>query len=40
MPGRDRYPWVDRIAWLLIAASLVGVLIHGVGRLLASRAKS
>ena len=34
MPGRDRYPLVDMAGWLLVASTLVGVLIHGLGRYL------
>ncbi len=40
MPGRDAHPWIDRIGWLLIAATLAGVLLHGLARLIASRRKA
>jgi octaheme c-type cytochrome (tetrathionate reductase family) len=33
MPGRDANPWIDRIGWLLAAATLAGVLMHGLMRL-------
>lgn len=34
MPGRDTNPWIDRIGWLLVLATLAGVLLHGLVRLL------
>jgi hypothetical protein len=33
MPGRDANPWIDRIGWLLVLATLAGVLLHGLVRL-------
>ncbi len=33
MPGRDSNPWIDRIGWLLVAATLAAVLLHGLVRL-------
>ncbi len=33
LPGRDRNPWIDRIGWILVAATLAGVLLHGLVRL-------
>lgn len=33
MPGRDRNLWVDRIGILLVAAALLGVLGHGLLRI-------
>lgn len=32
LPGRDANPWVDRLGWLAIAGTLIGVLIHGAIR--------
>lgn len=32
MPGRDRLGILDLMGWLLVAGSLVGVLLHGLGR--------
>ncbi|MEA3277742.1 MAG: tetrathionate reductase family octaheme c-type cytochrome [Pseudomonadota bacterium] len=37
MPGRDANPWIDRIGWLLVAATLAGVLLHGLMRLVFRR---
>ena len=37
MPGRDSFSWLDRIGWLLVLATLAGVLLHGLGRLFISR---
>ena len=34
MPGRDRNLWVDRIGILLVAGTLLGVLGHGLLRIL------
>lgn len=34
LPGRDTNPWIDKIGWLLVAATLAGVLLHGLGRLI------
>ncbi len=33
MPGRDRVKAVDIIGWLVIMASIVGVSLHGLGRI-------
>lgn len=33
MPGRDYQPWLDFIGWLIVLATLVGVLLHGLGRI-------
>ncbi|MFZ5572365.1 MAG: tetrathionate reductase family octaheme c-type cytochrome [Thermodesulfobacteriota bacterium] len=35
MPGRDRYKAVDLIGWFVIAASIAGVALHGLGRVFA-----
>jgi octaheme c-type cytochrome (tetrathionate reductase family) len=37
MPGRDRSGLLDAIGWGLVAASLLGVGIHGAGRAVTSR---
>jgi hypothetical protein len=37
MPGRDTQPMIDLIGWILIAATLAGVLLHGLVRLIANR---
>ncbi|KAA6186112.1 tetrathionate reductase family octaheme c-type cytochrome [Thiohalocapsa marina] len=37
LPGRDSHPQVDRIGGLVIAATLLGVLLHGLGRFLMAR---
>lgn len=37
MPGRDRFDWLDKIGWLLVLATLAGVLLHGFARLLSSK---
>ena len=34
LPGRDSNPWIDRIGWLLVAATLAGVLLHGLVRIM------
>jgi len=39
MPGRDRFGLLDTLGWALVAASLVGVLLHGTGRLLTNGRK-
>ena len=40
MPGRDSNPWIDQIGWLLALATLAGVLVHGLMRLLFGRRKA
>jgi octaheme c-type cytochrome (tetrathionate reductase family) len=40
MPGRDANPWIDRIGWLLAAATLAGVLLHGLTRLIVGRRRA
>jgi octaheme c-type cytochrome (tetrathionate reductase family) len=40
MPGRDTNPWIDRIGWLLVAATLAGVLLHGLVRLIVGRRRA
>jgi hypothetical protein len=32
MPGRDQFRILDSIGWLAILGSLVGVVLHGLGR--------
>ena len=33
MPGRDRSGLLDTIGWVVVAGSLLGVALHGVGRI-------
>lgn len=37
LPGRDANPWIDRIGWLLVLATLAGVLLHGLVRIASRR---
>ena len=37
MPGRDLHPWIDRIGWILVAATLAGVLLHGLVRVVSRK---
>ncbi|MGB5736476.1 MAG: tetrathionate reductase family octaheme c-type cytochrome [Thiohalocapsa sp.] len=37
LPGRDTNPLIDLVGWVLIAATLIGVLLHGLGRYIAAR---
>ncbi len=39
MPGRDFFGGVDGIGWILAGGALLGVVIHGLGRLFAGRAR-
>lgn len=39
MPGRDCNPWVANAGWVLVIGSLVGVFLHGLGRLISSKNK-
>jgi hypothetical protein len=32
MPGRDGAGLIDTLGWLVVLGSLVGVVLHGVGR--------
>jgi octaheme c-type cytochrome (tetrathionate reductase family) len=34
IPGQNRYPWLDRLGWLIVAGTAGGFLLHGLGRLL------
>jgi len=34
MPGHDRNLWLDRIGWLLVAATLFGVVMHAIARVI------
>ena len=34
MPGYDRNVWLDRIGWLLVAATLFGVVMHAIARVI------
>jgi octaheme c-type cytochrome (tetrathionate reductase family) len=36
MPGRDKAAIIDTLGWLLILGSLIGVVIHGIGRIVAN----
>jgi hypothetical protein len=36
MPGRDSVRLLDMGGWALVAASLLGVILHGLGRFLSS----
>ncbi|MGM0951641.1 MAG: tetrathionate reductase family octaheme c-type cytochrome [Pseudomonadota bacterium] len=36
MPGHDRNLWLDRIGWLLVAATLFGVVMHAAARVIFS----
>jgi octaheme c-type cytochrome (tetrathionate reductase family) len=40
MPARDHQPWIERLGWLAVAGALAGVLVHALGRMIASRRKS
>ena len=33
MPARDRFKVVDTLGWGLVLVSLIGVLLHGLGRI-------
>ena len=37
VPGQSRFAWLDLIGWLVVLGTLVGVLLHGFGRLVASK---
>ena len=32
MPGQSRFGWLDLVGWLVVLATLGGVLLHGLGR--------
>jgi hypothetical protein len=32
MPGRDRTGTLDVMGWIVVLGSLLGVLVHGLGR--------
>jgi hypothetical protein len=34
MPGHNGNIWLDRIGWLLVAMTLIGVVLHGLARIL------
>jgi len=36
MPGRDHNSWINTIGWILVLGSLIGVLLHGLGRIFSS----
>jgi octaheme c-type cytochrome (tetrathionate reductase family) len=33
MPGRDYNPWINTAGWVLVIGSLMGVTLHGLGRI-------
>lgn len=37
MPGRDRSVWLDRIGWFAVLATLAGVFVHLLGRIVIGR---
>ena len=37
MPGRDRNRWINTLGWAAVLGSLIGVTIHGLGRVFAAR---
>ena len=40
MPGRDHFPLLDSLGWLLVIGSLVGVVIHGFVRIVSKSNRS
>jgi hypothetical protein len=36
MPGRDHNSWINTIGWILVLGSLIGVSLHGLGRIFSS----
>jgi octaheme c-type cytochrome (tetrathionate reductase family) len=38
MPGRDHNSWINTIGWILVLGSLLGVSLHGLGRIFSSSA--
>ncbi|WP_029895856.1 tetrathionate reductase family octaheme c-type cytochrome [Desulfohalovibrio reitneri] len=40
VPGRDHLPWLDAAGWGLAAASLAGVMLHGLVRFIAMRRRN
>jgi octaheme c-type cytochrome (tetrathionate reductase family) len=40
MPGHNRNEWLDKIGWLLVLVTLVGVLVHGIARVIVRGRKS
>jgi hypothetical protein len=36
MPGRDHNSWINTIGWVLVVGSLIGVSLHGLGRIFSS----
>jgi len=40
LPGRDRVSWIDTIGWSLFVLSIIGVLIHGLLRVVFRMARS
>ncbi|MBF0218948.1 MAG: tetrathionate reductase family octaheme c-type cytochrome [Gammaproteobacteria bacterium] len=40
MPGRGDFPLLDKLGWLLVLATLAGVLLHGIGRVVLGKNRS
>ncbi|MEW5910695.1 MAG: cytochrome C, partial [Thermodesulfobacteriota bacterium] len=36
MPGRDRNRWISSIGWIAVLGALIGVSLHGLGRVFTS----
>ena len=36
MPGRDHNSWINTLGWIVVLGSLVGVSLHGLGRIFSS----
>lgn len=37
VPGQNNFPWLDLIGWLVVLGTLAGVLLHGLGRVMAAK---
>lgn len=37
MPGRDSFRFLDAVGWFAVVASLVGVMLHGLGRIVSQK---
>ncbi len=40
IPGRDRFGILDNLAWTIILLTLIGVLMHGLGRIIFNKRRS
>ena len=40
LPGRDRFGFLDNLAWTIILLTLVGVIMHGIGRLILGKRRA